>query len=223
MNDRHNNAGIIIQSWYNIHHLTKHATSFSNTFLNFHSPHYHAYMPISNLEIESIERAFSKSSVFAGQEWWSPKRREKVVFKCICINLDVAWDSLPDIWIQIDVVPSNILITYGHSFSAGQGRPDPEGRVDVRDSGQALVFPWVSGELTIADPSSLAYSCLCGDGEIPRDLPCPLHPPPWWMGPGEWCSAFTLILSETTCLEPHRCSFAAAVLHITSRNRGNIL
>lgn len=55
-----------------------------------------------------------------------------------------------------------------------------EGHVVVRDGHQRHVFPrgLECGELTIADPPSLAYSCLCDDGETPRDLPCPLHPPP---------------------------------------------
>ncbi len=62
-----------------------------------------------------------------------------------------------------------------------------EGHVGVRDGHQIHVFPRgpECGELTKADPPSLAYSCLCDDRETPRDLPCPLHPLPWWMGPGD--------------------------------------
>lgn len=104
------------------------------------------------------------------------------------------------------------LHTDSHSRQAKDGQSRSfftvEGHVVVRDGHQMHVFPRgpECGEQTIADPPSLAYSCLCDDGETPRDLPCPLHPPLWWMGPGDWCSAFTLVLSETTCLELRRCA-----------------
>lgn len=77
-----------------------------------------------------------------------------------------------------------------------------EGHVNVRDSHQVLVFPRGSecGELTIADSFSLVYSCLCDDRKTRETCPAPFTLPPWWMDSWERCSAFTLVVFETTRL-----------------------
>lgn len=92
-----------------------------------------------------------------------------------------------------------------------------EGHVDMRDSGQALVFLWESAELTIADPSSLAYS-FCVVMERSRET-CPA---PFTLRPDGWALESDAQLLHLSCLRPFAC-FAAAVFHITSKNLGSIL